>query len=558
MNTFLLQDAVRQLAAELPQISPSDRGARIRQLAAQAGVSLATVYRHLERAGVTSDRKARSDRGQSSVPVGVLEQLALIMATGRNKRSQPNIPLKQAVAIAREQGILTTDVSYEHVARLLRQHGLGLQHMRAPEASVVRVSTHPNHVWLFDISVAIQWYFRDEKGKKLDQYSDAGSRFYAGKPDNFRTVRRVIHRFTVVDHYTGAYWVQYRYTPGESALDVVDFLWSAMAPKEGDRLPMHGLPRRLVADQGPGVKNATVLNLLRDLDIAVELHAPGNAKASGAVEKRHDLWQRSFEGRLALHPVNDLDELNHLAGLACAKMNATVEHTRHGQPPSRLWLTIAPEQLREPPDRQTFFALAGEGTREATLNSYLWLRADGKKWSVKGANVFPGQKVRFRLHPFLPSGIRVWDEHDVELVAVPLTFDAAGFAEQGSRHVWDDADAKGATAPAPPAQALARAAAESPVRMPGVFDDLVELERLDIVARRRGTPFQAPASSSAVREYDDLLAREEVVRRLGRALSRPEATWWRQHVGAAGITRAELDELFVAFTTSVATTAAAR
>ena len=558
MNTLLLQDAVRQLAVELREAPAALRAAKVRQLASQAGVSPATVYRHLERAGITSDRKARSDRGQSSVPTGVLEQLALIMATGRNKRGQPNIPLKQAYAIAREQGILTADVSYEHVARLLRQTGLGLQHMRAPEASVVRVSTHPNHVWLFDISVAIQWYFRDEKGKKLDQYSDAGSRFYPGKPENFRTVRRVIHRYTVVDHSTGAYWVQYRSTPGESALDVVDFLWSAMAPKEGDRLPMHGLPRRLVADQGPGTKNATVVNLLRDLDVALELHAPGNAKASGAVEKRHDLWQRTFEGRLALHPVNDLDELNRLAGLACAKMNAEVTHTRHGRPPSHLWLTIAPEQLREPPDRDTFFSLAAAGTREATLNNYLWLRADGKKWSVKGENVFPGQKVRFRLHPFLPSGIRVWDEHDVELVAVPLTFDAAGFAEQGPRHVWDDAAAKGAAAPAPPAQSLARTAAATPVRMTGVFDDLVELDRLDIVSRRRGTPFAAPAASSAVREFDDLLAREEVVRRLGRALARPEAAWWRQHVGATGITRAELDELYTAFTTSAATNAAAR
>ncbi len=30
-----------------------------------------------------------------------------------------------------------------------------MKHMRAPEPSIARVSSHPNHVWFVDISVAI-------------------------------------------------------------------------------------------------------------------------------------------------------------------------------------------------------------------------------------------------------------------------------------------------------------------------------------------------------------------------------------------------------------------
>lgn len=524
--------------------SSAERRDLVRATAVAAGVSEATVYRRLQEHGYDSGRATRKDAGVSQVRPDELVRVAEVMAVGRNKRGQLNTPLKEALGICQEQGLVQPEVSYGQVARLMRHAGLGVAHLRAPEAAIARVSRHPNHVWLFDISVAIQWYFKDAAtGKKLDLYNDAGARFYEGKRQNLAALTRVIHRFTLVDHYSGAYYVRYYYSAGEAALDVVDFLQRAMAPKAGDRNPLHGIPRRMVLDLGSANRSAEVQNLLTDLGVTFEYHAKGNPKASGAVEQRHYRWQTQFEGRLAAQPAPDLDTLNGWAEGMGARYNAERAHTRHGRPPAEMWLTIAPEQLREPPERAAFFELASAKTRTATLSNQLWLRADSRKWVVTGENVYPGQKVQFRRNAFLESGIRVWDLEGRELAAVPLTFDAAGFPEQGPRHVWDDAEARGASLPPTPAQRIAQAATVAPVRLEGLFTGLDELEAQDIVARRRGTPFAAPPRAV---ELDDVLAREEAGRLLDRRLTPAEATWWKERA-AGGLTRADFDALFDAF-----------
>jgi transposase InsO family protein len=551
-----VDDTWSELAGRLRHTAdPASRADLVKATAASAGVSVATVYRHLQRHGYHSGRARRSDAGSSRLDGEVLTTLTKLMAAGRNKRGQLNTPLKEAYFIAQEQGLLPADISYGHVARLMRQSGLGVAHLRAPEAAIARVSKHPNHVWFFDISVAIQWYFRDESGKKLDLYQDAGSRFYEGKRHNFVASKRVIHRFTVTDHYSGAYYVRYYYSAGETTVDVVDFLYRAMAPKAGDRNPMHGLPKRLVMDQGSANKSAEVRHLLADLGVQVEYHGVGNPKASGSVEQRHYRWQTQFEGRLPLSPGGNLEELNNWAEGMGAKFNQERVHSRHGRPPAHLWLTITPEQLREPPERDLFLSLASSKLRTGTLNAQLWLRADGRKWLVRGDNVYPGQKVQFRLHPFLEGGIRVYDEHGFELVAVALSFDpVSGFVDNGLRHVWDDDEAKGAKAPRTPAQHIARDSIAAPVRIDELFSGLDELEAQDLVARRRGTPFSAPAAASAPLEFDDLVAREEAVRRLGRGLSPAEAAWWRNHA-QGGLTRDAFDAAFTLFCTGVAVVA---
>jgi len=323
----------------------SERRQVIQQTASALGVSEATVYRNLKVRGWSSGRQQRRDRGASAVSRDQLEQVARLQAKGRNKRGQANVPAKEAVEIAQARGLVPPAMSYSQICRQLRRHGLDGRAMRAPSPGIARVSRHPNHVWFIDVSVAIQWYFRDEKGrKKLGLYSDGDRRFYEGKRQNLVARDRVLLRYMVVDHYT---YVRYYYSRGENAVDVVDFMYRAMAPKFDVRaFPMRGIPRRLVVDQGPAFKAALTQNLLAELQIECELHGVGNAKASGAVETRHNHWQRSFEGRLALRPADDLEQINHWAERWCALANAERPHSR---PPDIVPLDPHHNGIVEPP-----------------------------------------------------------------------------------------------------------------------------------------------------------------------------------------------------------------
>lgn len=559
MNDVREQVYLRALTELRDCRSGQERRRVVRRAARTLGQSEQTVYRGLKRRGWDSGRAPRADRGRSAVGEDELRAVARIMAKGRNKRGEANVPTKEAVEIAQAQGLIPDAISASQVGRRLRQAGLSMGHMRAPSPAISRVSQHPNHVWVVDISVAIQWYFHDEQGRALRFYSDAGARFYEGKRQNLADQRRVILRYLVVDHYSGAFYVRYYYAAGENSLDVVDFLHRAMAGKD-NRLsyPFRGVPRRLVADQGPGFKAALTRNLLDALDVEVELHLPGNAKASGAVETRHNHWQRTFEGRLAVASVNDLDQLNSLAERFCALHNAERALTRSGRPPMATWTTIRPDQLVEAPDRDVFLQLAATNRRTGVLNNKLQLRADGRTWEIAGSNVHPRQRLAYRLSPFTEAGIRVWDEHERELAATEIHFDpVSGFPQNGRRHVWDDDDAQGSSHKPVPAQTLAAdvASDSDAVRLDQVFDDLDErlAKHAFLAAQQEGQVWQPSGGDGLADEplLGSVEARERVAAMLGRPLGHDEAAWWRERIGD-GCTQGAVDAAMHEFLHGVA------
>ncbi len=527
-----------------------ERGIVVKRLADTMGVTVRTAYRRLEKLGWKTGRSERRDKGSSRVSEDGLVEIATMVAQARNKRGQPNLPVKEAHRVAQELGLEAAGLSYRQLQRRLNQKGLGLRHMRAPEASITRVSCHPNHVWQLDASQAVQWYFRDPStGKKLDLYPDAGARFY--KLEHVKKVRKTIHRYVVTDHTSGCYFVRYYYVGGERPEDVIDCLFRAMAPKGlNGAYPFRGVPRHIVFDLGPANKSALVTNLLDELGITYEFHKPKNAKASGSVETRHNHWQRSFEGRLAQRFAEDLDQLNHLALHSCALFNADERrrHSRHGLPPMEAWLRITAKQLVECPGRDTFFQLATTTKKVATLDNRHHLRADSRRWEIRGENVHGRQKVTFRLAPFSESGIRVWDEWGRELAATEIFVDANGFALNGRRHVWHDDDAPGATAPPTAAQRISKTVEDGEARktLP-VFDDLEDRVRRQTYLARQGrewAPQDTPVAADPV--LGSLDAREEIFRRLGRPLIGEVGRWWLERIGD-GITVRGLEAAWLEF-----------
>jgi len=531
--------------------SRQERGVIMSRLAGLLGVTTRTAYRRLEKLGWSSGRAARRDKGSSRVSDEALVQISTIVAQARDKRGRPNMPVREAHRLAQELELEAAGLSYRQLQRRLNQSGLGLRHMRAPEASITRVSTHPNHVWLFDVSQAVQWYFRDpETGRKLDLYPDAGARFY--KLDQVKKVRKTIHRYLVADHTSGCYYVRYYYSGGERAEDVADFLFRAMAPKGlNGAYPFRGVPRHIVFDLGSANRSALVTNLLDELGVSYEFHEQGNPKASGGVETRHNHWQRSFEGRLAQRFALDLDELNDRALHSCALYTAdeSRRHARHGMPVLEAWLRITDQQLVECPPRDVFFQLASGHEKTGTLDNRHHLRADSRRWEIRGENVHARQKVTYRLSPFTSTGIRVWDEWGRELAATEISIDGWGFASNGRRHVWHDEDAPGASAPPTPAQHISQAVKKGNgerVTLP-VFDDLEERVARQTYLARQGQEW-APRDTAmaAAPVMGDLEALEEIFRRLGEPLVGEIGEWWRARIGD-GITTSELEIAWTEF-----------
>lgn len=509
-------DAVGQLRLA----RTGDRRAEIvKTVKGRLGVSLATAYRNLQALGWESGRKERTDKGTSVVTPEAARQVARLCARGRDNKGRPQMPVVEAVEVVASQGLMPADVSPSTVLRVLNATGLGPRQMGAPEAGGTRVSLYPNHVWFVDVSPCIQWYFRDDKGKYLDQYSDGAARFYAGKPQNFP--KKKLLRYLVTDHYSGAYFAWYVYSEGENSLDMVDFLWRCFAPKKNQgAFPLRGLPKYLVMDQGPAGKSALVQNLLKALNIELQLHEAGNAKASGSVESRHYAWQRRFESRLAAIKARDLEQVNTLAEQMAAVHNSRRPHSRHGQPPMAIWARITREQLREAPPRDLFFQLAAASPRTGVLTNRLWLRADGRTWQIRGDNLYASQRVAYRLSPFLDQGIRVWSSSGVELAAAEVAFNEAGFPTQGARtHTWDDAANAGTRAPLTSGQELMAhvAAGTEPVELPDLFAGLVEDMERQHYLTASATPWAGTTSELAA---PLLLSRVEALSKAAELLGR--------------------------------------
>ena len=543
--------------------TPKERSAVVKRIASMLDVTVATVYRRMRKKGWTSGRKKRKDAGTTSVSSSDLAMLTRLQASAVNKRGRPNLPLTEAYRMAQDQGLLDSDVTYSQVARVARAQGCGPTQLRAREASVARVSTYPNHVWFVDISVALQWHLKDADGKRISLRPNP-ELLYEGKRERLAGLREVLHRYTIVDHCTGAFYVQYYYSAGENAYDVVDFLCRAMqAKRQPGGFPFRGVPKRLVADQGSAFKNYMVQNLTEGLGIEVELHAPGNAKASGAVETRHRHWQASFEARLAQTHVGDLVALNEAAEDFAAVYQAQRPFRRAltQLPSMERWVRITDAQLVEPPARQVFMQLAAGKVEERVVDAYLRVRFENRWFELAGEHpVWPGQKVKVQRTPMLDVAVRVWDELDREYAVTELDFDEHGFPENGRSHEWDNAERAGASAPQTAAKkafaatkAVAKVGTEEPVTdMGGLFDDLSrQVAQQQYLRARTGTPWKGPETGLEGPPLSSLDARERVVARLGRGLSLDEGRWWRERLGD-GVTEARFDALFTEFTASPA------
>jgi hypothetical protein len=338
-----------------------------------------------------------------------------------------------------DSGISTGGVSTHRFIARMREEQISAKDMLKPAPHQRLLSKHPNHVWQFDVTNCLQ-YFLDKKG--LGE-RDTEMTMYKNKiVATAKTIKKELLRYAVVDHCSGAFYVQYFYASGERAVDGSEFLLRAMRPKDelikklwnGDSAPklgkyrFHGVPLVLVTDRGSIVAAKANQALFDALRIDLQTHMPGNPRAKGMIEGLMKYINR-FEARLKFQRPADLDELNRWALDWCIYINAAVK-MRDVAPRSVLWSHITAEQLRLCPDEERFRLLIREPVISRIADGSMTISVDGMQYNVPDSQA-AGQRVMVVRHPYEAPKIEVHFNGNVWLCE-PLPVDQYGRLANGT------------------------------------------------------------------------------------------------------------------------------
>lgn len=416
------------------------RAAEVTRLVASWGISKQAISAWARKAGqrVTAVRR---DRGRSKVAQETVKVIAsdLLIA----KRSDGRLPLHTSTAIARlrECGAIDTDAAYSTICRELRRHDLSKRDLRRSTPYRSRATAHPNAEWQIDASNCLQYYFTAETG--LGE-RDIAMQLHKNHPAEVRKITRELIRYVIVDHYSGAFVFDYVYAAGERALDFLRLLTDVWQPparwnhwrSAHPAFQFHGVPARILADQGAFGKAAMAREFLDRCGVELMTHLPGNPRAKGSVEG-HMPYIEQFESGLKSHPPRDLQELRRWAWEWAVRINCTEPLQRKGDRSGRTrlqrWLPITREQLRVPTLDQTgLMGMLRTGRQPRTVGMNGRLFYQHFTYRVPDTNTW-GRTVDVAYNPITYPEIDVtWrDQEDGHVLAIwrlqPLQVNAGGF-----------------------------------------------------------------------------------------------------------------------------------
>ncbi|WP_221800475.1 integrase catalytic domain-containing protein [Oceanobacter mangrovi] len=323
---------------------------RVYQAAAdRLGISLSSLYRELEAAGLKKARKKRSDAGDVLLPLDEVMEISKFMYHSYRNNNKKLATVKNALETLRSNGTIRAEyidektgevrlLSENACSRALRQYQLHPDQLRRPTPAVQLASRHPNHVWQIDASISVLFYVPESGVADMPP-----GEFYKNKPGNFEKIKKQrLTRYVVTDHTSGAIFAHY-VAGGESIANLAESLLAAMAERKGESV--YGVPNILYFDPGSGATK-TFRRFLKALQIKDEIHKKGNSRATGQVEKGQDLVEVNFEAGFKYTDVPSLEWINQKARQFCRWFNATRKHTRHGKTRLNKWMEITPSQLR--------------------------------------------------------------------------------------------------------------------------------------------------------------------------------------------------------------------
>jgi hypothetical protein len=421
------------------------RGEAVRELMARTGASYSKVYRMLGAVTARKPRKPRADRNSVSLPVEEAQIISAWLMEGLRKNDKRIRSIDQALQELRYAGLVRAErvdastgevspLSSKTVARALKLYGLHPDQLLRPAPAAAMQSLHPNHVWEIDASLCVLYYLHASQCKGL-QVIDA-DKFYKNKPKALERIESErVWRYLCVDHYSGSIFCHY-VLGAESGHNLAESFIRAISPRTvaGQVDPFHCVPFLVYMDPGSANTGALFKNLARRLQVEILVHAPGNARATGGVERPHDIWERAFESTLRSEPIHTLDQLNEAAGIYARYFNATRTHSRHGRTRTDMWLTIREEHKRIPPDMDTLRLLATHHPEDRKVEPWPGpvVRFAGRVYDVsKVPGVMIGEKLPVTYSPYAKDHacIVTLDAQGNELITlVPeVEYNDAGF-----------------------------------------------------------------------------------------------------------------------------------
>ncbi|MCW7555880.1 transposase [Endozoicomonas gorgoniicola] len=425
---------LRELIKHLAVAPRGDKGRIVAGACECLGRSEDWVYRQLKNLGYQSNRKRRSDSGQSELTEDECRNVANLLLQSNRENNKRLMTIENALELARSNALISSAVSVSTATRQMKRYQVHPDQVTRPAPYQPMASKHPNHVWQFDVSYCVLYYLRNKEGLRVMNRQE----FYDNKPQNLEKIKneRVL-RYLVTDHTTGAFYLEYFVAPGESTDVLIRFLINAFHQREG-KDPFHGVPFMLVWDAGTANISSMAKHFLDNLQVNHQVHTPGNPRAKGQVERTHDLVERHFEARLSFMQVDSIEELNSQAQRWMRWFNGEKKHTRHGHTRYGLWQTIRQEQLRLAPSREICKELLrkhepvtrviqGDLTVSYTMPGY-----GSMKYSVKDLDgINAGDELKVTFNPYYMPKLTVIIDHadgrQTQDLVEPLKFDEYGF-----------------------------------------------------------------------------------------------------------------------------------
>lgn len=343
--------------------------------------------------------------------IDYINQLRLF---SKRKGRRCTMPVRRAMEIARDNGI-HIPVGVRRMQQIIKARGLSRRQIKEAfdhPSFIPMASLYPNHVHQFDMTNCLQ-YFLDDDGLKV---RDISIDYYPTKPDSFKRIKRRLIRFVYIDHLTGAFYVQYRYTSGEKAADILRFWWEAWSDKsqvisrlcgEGPHAPdpslypFRGVPEILYLDNSAAHNSHYAKGFAESLGVEIVTHKPDNPQAKGTVEGFMNIWEQDFESGLKVKPAISLDQLNFWALDRCIYYNASMEHSRHRSTRMGLWsFAVRPENLRVPPSWEVTRKLARSKPFYRKIDRDLAFSFDHRTYRVSGPDLAGVPRAEIRFNPW--------------------------------------------------------------------------------------------------------------------------------------------------------------
>lgn len=398
----------KEYAAKLQSAEYAERSAIIQEVLLKTGCSKQTVYRQLGKHGFHSGKKTKSTAGTHSFPElsKHLKEIAKLHYIQVAKdQTMIRQPMERTIELYQDS--LPTPVplpSPSYINQLFRREGIGKADMKTPDPHVIMRSREIMETVQIDSSICR--FYLDEKGNLLT----------LGRGENYKNKlflddkkKTKIYRWVATDHLSGAFYVHYM--RGENVLDIAEFLYIALSryhtnlpitTEEGEirasEYPFHGIPRRILTDNGPALRSFQFRQLLSYLSISLPPVKPYKARVKGSVEKNMDIWEVWFESSLILSPPKSIQDLNERAYLYAIHFQNKKKHTRHGMTRFAKWMEIDPTTLQELPDYKTYQSLLHSEPEARSVDGNGKFPYKGQKYTLIGIT---NTKVDVSIHPHL-------------------------------------------------------------------------------------------------------------------------------------------------------------